>query len=78
MTHKHVEGFISWMCGMTGYGFLQVNVHLSDEILKFVLSMLTALFAGAVGWIGQQGVKRLYKFYKSKIKKDGSANDTDN
>lgn len=70
MNQKHVEGFIGSMCGLGGYGFLQINVHIPDSVLKFIISMLTAILAGGLGWLGQQVAKKIYKIFKSKTTKD--------
>jgi hypothetical protein len=61
MKHK-IETLVSFMCGTSGYGIAMTTIHISPEVLKFTIAMLTAVCAGACGWIGQQGIKALWKF----------------
>jgi len=60
MKHK-IEALVSCMCGTGGYGIAMTTIHISPEILKFAIAMLTAVCAGACGWVGQQLIKYLWK-----------------
>lgn len=72
MNHKYLEGFISSVCGVCGFQVADINIHIPDTLLKFSTAMLTALCAGAMGWLGQQLIKKIYYFIKSKIKNNGN------
>lgn len=69
MNHKHLEGFIGSVCGTIGYGYMQVNLHINPEVLKFALSMISASCAAAVGFFTQLFIKWILK--KVKQNKDG-------
>lgn len=64
MTHKHASTFVNCMLAVFGFGGVQVGVHWQQEVLKFILSMLTAILAGGLGWLGQEIAKKLYSKYK--------------
>lgn len=51
--HKIIEGWISFVCGVFGYGFVWTNVNWADALMKIFISMVSATIAGGMGYIGK-------------------------
>lgn len=66
MNARHLEATVSSMCGVSGYGVFILNVHWTSEGSKFIVAMITAFFAGAIGYLGQQGIKFIVNKIKNK------------
>lgn len=62
MNRSKFDAAVSWVCGVFGFGGVQVTGHWTSEVLKFAISMLTAFVAGFLGYAGQQ----FYKYLKNK------------
>jgi hypothetical protein len=68
-----IDNWLAYMVGVFGYGFAQINLHLSDAALKFFVSMFTAAIAGGMGYVGKLimvwSIRKVKTFIHSKPKK---------
>lgn len=53
MNNKHFEGVFCSMCGPVGFYLAHINIHINDQTLAFLISMVTAACAAAVGFFVQ-------------------------
>lgn len=51
--HKFIEAWVSYICGVFGYGFVWTNVDWADALPKIFISMASAALAGGMGYLGK-------------------------
>lgn len=69
MYHNMLDSWVAWMAGVFGYGLAQVNLQVGEGAAKLILSMLMAVLAGFMGYIGKVIAVWIVKKIKSfKIK----------
>lgn len=53
MNHKIIENWLSYICGVFGFGITWTSIDWADALPKMAVAALSAGVAGGMGYIGK-------------------------
>jgi hypothetical protein len=54
MHNKFFDGILGAICGVFGYGITLTNITWTNDLLRMLVSMVSAFLAGLVGYLGKR------------------------